>query len=428
MRGALDLLDRRYRLLEGLGSLPPQEQADAERVRAFALALPAPRPLRMVAVAVAILVVTQLLTFPLSRIVRQLAPSGEGSAQLTGVFTEISNLDPSGIDDALALLLTTNVGATSLLLLVVCVAAFLVLRPRAAGEAVAQRLLREHVSGRERATFARLDLEPPAEPRMRFAVSALPAIAGLLLAVVCLQLVVEGQLAWISWRSASAQVDGGSIKFVPSTGMSPVALGAAMLGAARLGWLAVAMRRRGGGIRPSLGAFAQAGGRTPQAKGSSSRRVRLLAQVAVATVAALCVGAVVVMVASLDRHPPGMEVAIETDRISERRLDISLDCDETCQVVNVWLSGLDREGGRSWLATVEEPAAFTFEEASDERSRTVYRLSPKQQRALMGRVRGVALGVDAVDRDGNQTTMCLPIRVRDRACPDNAKLDRVWLP
>ncbi len=426
VRSALDLLDRRYRLREGLGSLPPEEQADAERVRSFALALPAPRPLRMVLVVVAILVVTQLLTLPLSWIVLLLAPSGQGSAQLTGVFSEIANLDPSGIDDALALLLRTNVSATSLLLLVICVAAFLVLRPRAAGDAVAQRLLREQVSGRERATFARLGLEPPAEPRLGFAVSALPAIAGLLLAVFCLQMVVEGQLAWVSWRSASAGVDGGSIKFVPSTGMSPVALGTAILGAARLGWLAVVLRHRSDGIRRSLGAFAQAGSRTSQAEERSSRRGRLLTQLAVTTAAALCIGAVVSVVASLDRRPPGMEVSFDADRISEQRLGVSLDCDETCEVVDVWLSGLHREGERSWLTTLGAPVAITSEDASDERFRTVYSLSHEQQRALMRHVRGVAIGVEAVDRDGNQTTMCMPVRFDDRACPDNAKLDRAW--
>jgi hypothetical protein len=365
VRASLGLLERRYRAHRALGGSPDASASDArERAADLAASLPpSPSRVEIVWLTVAVLVLARILL----ALAQPIFPSQEPTANLPGKVTDpaeaivdqLSALNPGNAGQITTVVLTTNLLATSVALVILGIAAYCVLRPLASG-AIAllvlcgaaggprgRSLYREErlqadrldIGNREHAVFSAGGIEGPAYPHID------------LIAKACLAapLVLFAAALWSSYLGGSI-VDGGGQGFGVEGGIAAqvsysqvgrlpelvaLAVAVASIGVARLTWLALKHQRREAARLP-FGLPARR--RSPQ-------YMFLAGLLTVATAFAL--------LAVPDRRAPSVWVLttpITHGGLDRREIKLHYACDEPCTLTHLNFSSDMRRGSAAELA------------------------------------------------------------------------------
>ena len=336
VRRSLDTLERRYHQRAALDAgQGTEDAADARSIAEFSASLPPPPSrLQLVWPAVASLVLAQVvLGSGLPKLILSWLPwlpsaHGDpigwsdghpaGTSSLANALSELAKLDAASAGSAADLVLHSQFVVVCLMLVVVCLAGYIVVRPLANGLLAAEQILRsEGVSGQERAVFDRLGERIPSTRRLDTLARSLLAGGVLLIGIG----VFPGYLSGIVLKSypggqgdSIAEWEGGLVEVSLSRALLRISITATVLGAARLAWVASDRARL----------------RT---------RTRLAATGAAAAVAAIGLAAY----ARHDHTPPSAEVDLPrgqaTLQAGNPTLRVELSCDEQCEVVGARLLG-----------------------------------------------------------------------------------------
>jgi hypothetical protein len=388
VRRGLDALERRYRARRAIGGpLDPVTTDDRERVGELAAALPAaPSRLRLIWLGVAGLLLVRIVLGVAQSVLPSAVEAGtlkiasspsaaalpsfpthSALAPVVTVINELAALSPAAVGQLVDVMFKTSVLATSIVLTIVAIAAYVVLRPLACGASAAWILCHGSTGGRrwpvyaderrraatlrigerERAAFAPIGMDAPADSRVDLLVKACLPASMMVIAAGLWHLFLGGGNVGSDggYGSRALEVDFTRVGHYPSL-YGWVAATVASLAALRLTWLARELHRREVGRRPP----------GPAARGPSRPRAALAYALPLLTLTAAFA-----LYSIPDQKAPSVWVLISRHerRLNDGFLDVRFACDEPCHLRAARLLRPGRGFARPWprdsaLASVED--------------------------------------------------------------------------
>lgn len=422
IRVTLDALQRRYRLRAAAGLQSTAEQEDARRVSEFVASLPPP-PSRFQAVLpfVLVLIAAQILLggvvpFVLSFAFSFTGPTAAREVNISGlgaVLRDLADLKLSSVANVVDLLLHQDVLTTCLLLIIFLIAGYVVLRPWAAGAALARSLLDPSVADRRRSTpsavlaattslhvrdredraLRRVEATRPHQGRLDLVAPTLLASVGVLLAAVLAMSYAQGIVRdrYGTGGQCCDESTQGVVLFAQPAWVLVAALSLGALAAARLCWLIWEYRQD----RPMSPRLLIAHSRPHLTRiASNGRRRYVLWPILIGTLTALALSAYVISdrgrPSAVVSAPHGLAPAITKARI----LPLHLSCDEPCELDSVTLAASDAPSDAYIAIQSETPlsrarATEDLELAANLRPQSTVRLrlTPRQADWLRTRLR-----------------------------------------